>query len=185
MIDAERDSRGGCQASDGIEDYLDMATLHLMVGLPCAGKTTLAKRIEQEQSCLRLTPDEWIERLFGADVESRVLDAARDPMEAMLWEVAAKVLKMGGDVILDFGFWTRVERDEFRERAARLQARGVVHYAEASEAELLRRLRERNANVPPGCFGIEEERVRAWVKRFEAPSADELALNGGDGGWIS
>ena len=36
-----------------------MATLHLMVGLPCSGKTTLAKQLEQERSALRLTPDEW------------------------------------------------------------------------------------------------------------------------------
>src|ERR1700722_18349169 len=99
-----------------------MATLHLIVGLPCAGKTTLAKRIEQEQLCLRLTPDEWIQRLFASDVNRELLDAARDPMEAMLWDVAAKVLQMGGNVILDFGFWARAERDAFRQRAARLGA---------------------------------------------------------------
>src|SRR3982750_152144 len=117
-----------------------MPTLHLMVGLPCAGKTTLAKRIERERPCLRLTPDEWIARLFGADVALDVLDAARDPMEALLWDVAAAVLKLGGDVILDFGFWSRAERDDYRARAAALGARCVVHYCDVAEAELLRRL---------------------------------------------
>src|SRR5205085_1291074 len=144
-----------------------MATLHLMVGLPCSGKTTLARRIEQERMCLRLTPDEWIQRLFGADVAVDVLDAARNPMEALLWEVAAKVLRMGGDVILDFGFWTRAERDAFRERAAALGAQCVVHFANLSENELLRRLRERNANLPPGCFQIDEERIKDWIKLFQ------------------
>jgi predicted kinase len=153
-----------------------MATLHLMLGLPCSGKTTLAKRIEQERSCLRLTPDEWIQRLFGADVAVDVLDAARDPMEALLWEVAAKVLQMGGDVILDFGFWTRVERDAFRERAAALGSQCVLHFADVSEEELLRRLRERNANLPPGCFRIDEGRIKDWIKLFEEPSPDELSL---------
>ncbi len=33
-----------------------VTTLHLMVGLPCAGKTTLACRLEVEHSALRLTP---------------------------------------------------------------------------------------------------------------------------------
>lgn len=151
-----------------------MATLHLMVGLPCSGKTTLAKRIEQERACLRLTPDEWIQRLFGADVRLDVLDAARDPMEALLWEVAAKVLQMGGDVILDFGFWTRAERDAFRERAAALGAGCVVHFSDVSQDELLQRLRARNAKLPPGCFRIDEERAKGWTKLFEPPTRGEL-----------
>jgi predicted kinase len=46
-----------------------MPTLHLMVGLPCAGKTTLARQLEQEYVALRLTPDEWHMPLFGLDVE--------------------------------------------------------------------------------------------------------------------
>ena len=46
-----------------------MATLHLMVGLPCSVKTTLARQLEQEVSALRLTPDEWHTRPFGYDVE--------------------------------------------------------------------------------------------------------------------
>jgi len=40
-------------------------TLHLTVGLPGVGKTTLARRIAAEGSILRLTPDEWMAPLFG------------------------------------------------------------------------------------------------------------------------
>jgi Predicted kinase len=36
-----------------------MPTLHLMVGLPCSGKTTLARQLEHKYSALRLTTDEW------------------------------------------------------------------------------------------------------------------------------
>jgi len=45
-----------------------MATLHLMVGLPCSKKTTLARTLEQTCAALRLTPDEWQLALFGNDV---------------------------------------------------------------------------------------------------------------------
>src|SRR5690242_19062107 len=41
-----------------------VATLHLIVGLPCSGKTTLARQLERQYSALRLTPDEWHIRLF-------------------------------------------------------------------------------------------------------------------------
>jgi len=47
-----------------------MATLHLIVGFLCSGKTTFAKKLEQELPALRLTPDEWHLRLFGNDVEN-------------------------------------------------------------------------------------------------------------------
>ena len=46
-----------------------MATLHLMVGLPCSGKTTLAQKLEHELPALRLNLDEWHIRLFGQDAE--------------------------------------------------------------------------------------------------------------------
>ncbi|WP_012692376.1 AAA family ATPase [Deinococcus deserti] len=40
--------------------------LHLLVGLPGAGKTTLARELETQYAALRLTPDEWMLPLFGA-----------------------------------------------------------------------------------------------------------------------
>jgi hypothetical protein len=52
-----------------------MATLHLMVGLPCSGKTTLAKKLEHELPALRLNLDEWHICLFGQDAEEPEHDA--------------------------------------------------------------------------------------------------------------
>jgi predicted kinase len=154
-----------------------MATLHLMVGLPCSGKTTLAKKIEQQLPALRLTPDEWIERLFGSSPDPAVLDAARDPVEALLWQTAEKVLCLDRDVILDFGFWARAERDDFRARAAALGVRCEIHFLNVSEAELLKRLRERNARLPTGCFRIDEDKFRTWAGLFQPPDETELRSN--------
>ena len=58
-----------------------MATLHLMVGLPCSGKTTLAKKLEHERSALRLTPDEWQVGLFGQDAKEPEHDARHSFIE--------------------------------------------------------------------------------------------------------
>jgi predicted kinase len=84
------------------------------------------------------------------------------------------VLVLGVDVILDFGFWSRDEREELRLRAARLGARSELHFSGASEEELLRRLARRNACLPPDTFRIEDTRLRTWFELFEAPSSDEL-----------
>jgi predicted kinase len=151
-----------------------MATLHLMVGLPCSGKTTRARQIERERNCLRLTPDEWICTLLGADPDQSVLDAVRDPMEALLWGVAEKVLVTGGEVILDFGFWSRVERNDYRSRARRLGAICVIHYQAASRDDLVSRLRARNTKLPAGCFYIDEARLHGWFELFQPPGEEEL-----------
>ena len=99
-----------------------MATLHLMVGLPCSGKTTLAKKLEQERSALRLTPDAWQVGLFGQDAKEPEHDARHRFIETMLWHIASRALALGTNVILDFGFWAREERDDYRLWAKRLGA---------------------------------------------------------------
>src|SRR5262245_28844520 len=134
----------------------------------------LAKVLEGELPALRLCPDEWITRLYGRDVSGEALDAARDPVERALWDLAAQVLVLGVDVILENGFWSRDEREDYRRRAARLGARSEVHYTSATEDQLFDRLARRNADLPQATFRIDEERLREWIGVFEAPESDEL-----------
>ena len=150
-----------------------MATLHLMVGLPCSGKTTLARKLEQTYSALRLTPDEWQVRLFGQDVTDPRHDARHDLIETLQWEVAERALALGTNAILDFGFWAREEREDFRSRAKRLGAASEVHFLEVPSDELLRRLAHRNAQ-PGLAVHIPEERMRSYIEVFEKPDTDEL-----------
>jgi hypothetical protein len=142
--------------------------------LPCSGKTTRARQLERERSALRLTPDEWITTFYGADLSKEALDAARDPVESVLWDLAARLLVLGIDVILDFGFWSRREREEYRSRAARLGARSELHFLDQPLEVLLARVEERNARLPAGAFRIEPDRLRLWSTWFEPPSEVEL-----------
>lgn len=137
-----------------------MATLHLLCGLPCAGKTTLARHLAQEYSALRLTPDEWHTRLFGQDAEEEAHDARHNLIEALLWDIAARVLTLGVDVILDFGFWGQSEREDYRARAARLGASSEIHFLYVPDEVLLDRLATRNAQLPQGVFFIPETKLK-------------------------
>lgn len=151
-----------------------MAILHLMCGLPCSGKTTLAKRLERQHAALRLTPDEWHTRLFGQDVDHPDHDARHNLVEAIMWEVAARVLELGTNVILDFGLWAKEERDEFRSRATVLGASSELHFLDVSEEELLKRLAARNAHLPDKTFAIPEAKLKAWIQMFQTPTKEEL-----------
>ena len=145
-----------------------------MVGLPCSGKTTLAQKLEYEQSALRLTPDEWQVCLFGQDAEEPEHDARHTLIEMMLWKVASRALELGTNVILDFGFWAREEREDYRARAKNLGASSEVHFLDVPADELMRRLKARNSQSSPASFYIPEEMMKPWIVFFQRPTPDEL-----------
>lgn len=150
--------------------WAHMATLCMICGLPGSGKTTLAIEIEEERGALRLSEDAWMEALFQTGYD----DEKRDRIKAVQWEVAARVLGLGCDVVLDWGFWTRAERDDFKMRARELGAQPVLRFADAPIEVLWQRVGRRNESLPPGAFHIEEADLRAWAELFEPPSPDEF-----------
>jgi len=151
-----------------------MTTLHLMVGLPCSGKTTLAKKLEAELGVLRLTPDEWHRKLFGQDATHPDHDRRHAAIEELQWQVAARALGVGLSVILDFGFWARIERDDYRRRASVLGARTAIHFLDVPHDVLLHRLEVRNAQTSDDVTRIPPAMLKKWFTFFQAPDAEEL-----------
>lgn len=156
-----------------------MATLHLMVGLPGSGKTTEARRLEQELCALRLTADDWHIRLFGHDFhdgsDNREHDRRHALIENLMWHVAARVLALGVDVILDFGCWAKSERDDFRNRARSIGAGFKIHYMDCSAEELWQRLEKRNQTAEgESVFRISKQHLTRWIRQFEPPDPEEL-----------
>ncbi|MBN8634849.1 MAG: AAA family ATPase [Anaerolineae bacterium] len=145
-----------------------------MVGLPGSGKTTRAKQLEREQAALRLTPDEWHVRLFGQDAHEPEHDARHNLIEALLWNIASRALELGTNVILDFGFWAREEREDYRSRAQQLGASSEVHFLDVSADELLQRLAVRNSQPSQTSFYISETMMKPWIAFFQRPTPDEL-----------
>ena len=162
-----------------------VATLHLMVGLPCSGKTTLARALETKCNALRFGLDEWHIRLYGHDFwdgmndsDERTHAVRHETVESLIWDVATRALGLGVDVVLDFGCWSRSEREQYRTEARKLGAEFTMHFTTASEEILLARLRQRNNNVGDSAFYIPESKLREWMQIFEQPSKEELEGSG-------
>lgn len=147
-------------------------TLHLTCGLPGSGKTTLARRLAVERDALRFTKDELVLAL-GGDLYD---DELRDLVEAKLIELAFELLAAGRNCILDFGLWSREERDALRLRARAQGARVEIHFLAIEPAELMRRIDQRFADAPHTTAAISAEQLADWVSSFEAPSEEELRL---------
>jgi predicted kinase len=142
----------------------------LICGLPGAGKTTLARQLENSLPALRLGPDEWMSRILGDGYE----EEKRAAIEAVQWDIAARALRLGVDVILENGFWTRQDRDHFRSRAAELGAKTNVHFLDVPHAELSRRLAARNLMLPSDTFRVDQAQLDSYWNMFEPPTPDEI-----------
>jgi predicted kinase len=147
-------------------------TLHLTVGLPGVGKTTLARELEQANGALRLTPDEWMAPLFGlrwADFGGK-----RDVLEGRLIWVGHQVLRAGVSVILDFGCWSPEERYALRAIANLAGADFELHYLTLSEDERRQRADARWRESPEEVFEMAIEDHERFRALFTPPTPDQL-----------
>jgi predicted kinase len=146
--------------------------LILLCGLPGSGKTTLARRLAEEIPAVRLCPDEWLADL-GVDLHAV---EPRDRLEKLLWRHAQELLRLGQTVILEYGFWSRAEREEMRLGARSLGAAVELRHLAAPLEELHRRLESRNTVGGWGTAAITRAMLDHWATLFEPPTPEEMAL---------
>jgi predicted kinase len=148
------------------------ARLILTCGLPGAGKTTLATQLAADRGAVRLTKDEWLWALGSTPWD----DPTREKVEYELWRLTQEILRHGLSVVLDFGLWARIERDEMRSAARALGVGVELHYLDVPTEELWRRIEAGNSEPPWDRYPIHRADFDGWLRIFQAPDAAELAL---------
>jgi predicted kinase len=142
-----------------------MATAHLLFGFLGSGKTTLAKELEGRHRAIRFTPDEWMGRLFGEDPHVGIFGEKQAGILELLEPIWMRCLHLGVDVVLDYGFWSRAERDHARKLAGSSGGQVLLYHVECPLEEARRRVSARNRKddrslyIAPATFDLLLNRV--------------------------
>lgn len=146
--------------------------LVLICGLPASGKSTLARQLAPKIAAVRLDKDEWVTEL-GADVWD---DAFQVRIERQLWALTQQLLGQGQSVILEWGHWARVERDEKRLGARSLGVGVELHFLDAPLDELIERADRRTALGEWTASPMTRAHFEEWATIFQPPDQEELLL---------
>ena len=90
-------------------------------------------------------------------------------------EIWLRCLELGIDVVLDFGFWSRQERDETRAKISAIGAQAHLYRLACPEDEAWQRIEKRNANLQ-GSLLIVRNTFEVLKERFEPLAPDEARI---------
>ncbi len=144
----------------------------MMCGPGGAGKTTYAKRLERQGwTRLSFEVEFWERGITTMPAADVVAEVAADLRTRLLRHVTA-----GDDVVLDFGFWFRRQRDELR---ALLAPRHIVPetvYIATSLETILSRVGDRHGRQADD-WPLTVQTATEYFQRFEPPTPEEGPLD--------
>ena len=146
-----------------------MGRVVLVCGMPGAGKTTLARRLEEAYDGVRLCPDDWFVALGLDPHDAR----SRRAFEKLQWAQGLRLATLGLTVVVEFGTWGRVERRRMRDQARVAGAAIELRLLDVDLGERWRRIEARNAE--PGAVVITRAQLTELERWWQPPTADELA----------
>jgi predicted kinase len=149
-----------------------MGRVIFMCGPAGSGKSAVARRFEQ-QGMTRLSFDQeaWSRGITTMPLPEDVRGDIENALRARL----ADLVRAGSDVVIDFSFWSRQVRDEYREF---LRPFGVVPetvYLAADRSTVLKRIADRAARDGDD-FRLSAELAAFYFDHFEIPTSAEGPL---------
>lgn len=143
----------------------------MMCGPAGSGKTTYARRLEREGwTRLSFEVEYWARGITTMPSAEVVAEVAAELKARLLRHVAA-----GDDVVLDFGFWFRRQRDEYRALLAPQRVEPETVYLATSLEVILSRIGGRHGRQADD-WPLTERTATAYFDRFEPPTPDEGPL---------
>ena len=138
-----------------------MAKLFVMCGLQCSGKSTKAKKLAKEHNATVLSSD---------SIREEYPAAKNDTVFRILYERMNKILKDGGNVVIDATNTTIKARNQIFQNL-KVKCEKICHIMNTPYEMCIERLGKRNASDYPHKFG--EDVIKRYYYNFEIPFYEE------------
>lgn len=155
-----------------------MATVILVCGKVCSGKTLYANEIKATYNAVVLSYDDIIYKLMKKYTYATFKKYCPSVYDYLLGK-AEEIAMAGGSVILDCGFETKAMRDEAKKRLTDKGLCVKIHYIEVSNDAWVNNIAKRNIDATTdACAGfmVDDEIKSECIKTFEEPLRDEVDI---------
>lgn len=143
----------------------------LTCGKVCSGKTTLAKKLKAERNAVILSCDELMLSLFDEQLGEKHNETVRKSEEYLL-KKSLEILECGIDVILDWGFWTKSERQQVGDFYNSHGFDIEWHFVNVPDEQQKRNILKRNSQRDENTYFISDEMAEKFNSVFENPDED-------------
>ncbi len=150
-----------------------MATIYIMHGFIGYGKTTVAKKLAIETGAVRFNHDDWMIDLYGTNPPKEHFESYCKTIINKITELTEEFIKREQDVILDFGCWSRKDRDKYRNNAEALGAKLVLYSIGCDLETAKERVRKRTDEMPEGALFIDDNAMDELWQHFKPLEDDE------------
>ena len=153
-----------------------MAKVYLICGKICCGKTTYAQKLCNENNAVLLSVDEITLALFGQHCSDKH-DEYVERTEKYLLNKSMEFISKDVNVILDWGFWTKVERESAKGFYKSRNIECELHYIDISDETWKSRLYKRKNEVlanETSAYYVDDNLAEKFASIFEVPSEDEI-----------
>jgi predicted kinase len=147
--------------------------LYLICGLPGSGKTNFSKKLARKKRAIRFTLDEWVIGLYGSGYPAKQYPTYEKRCIKLIASVTEQLLDQGVNVILDFGFFKRKNRDRSLALAKKHKAVAKVYYLDVNDTVLKRRIIVRNKSRKMVKHIISISLLKKFIEEFEKPTKNE------------
>ena len=153
-----------------------MPKVYLICGKICSGKSTYAEQLRIQNNAVVLSTDEITLALFGQHCGDKHDDYV-ERTQNYLFNKSLELIEVGINVILDWGFWLKEERDYAHEFYNSRNIACEFHYIDISDETWQARLKKRNSEVlyeETSAYYIDDNLAEKFASIFEVPSKDEI-----------
>ena len=153
-----------------------MPKVYLICGKICSGKSTYAEQLRVQNHAVLLSTDEITLALFGQHCGDKHDDYV-ERTQNYLFNKSLELIAVGINVILDWGFWLKEERDYAREFYNSRNIEYEFHYIDISDETWKARLKKRNNAIIDGetnAYYIDDNLAEKFAAIFEVPNEDEI-----------